>query len=1322
MLATWTFEGPAPLTNSISTSGGSLNLDPNFGAGAIEAIAVHTDAKTIYVGSVNGGVWKTTDADKAIPSWKPLTDFHDSLSISAIAISPIDINEDGTLRGTVTGTTIYAGTGSFSSGGAASGDAIGVLRSTDGLEFKPLDGGEVFSASGLKIRSVVPPSRPDADTRQQIVFVAAVDSTGRKGGVYVSRAAGKNFTKVSGAEGSGLPDAPATHLVYDNSPLGIVQNRVYAAVIGNSIQQGVAGVYTSVFPNKVWTKVTTGIPQRTLDHVERIELAVGRSDGTLYATLLGDGSALRTAVTTGGAMSNRLAVEASDAFREGDAIQIGFVPNTTLKDRARSNSNIVVLEDGDLDLHPGDFLRIVDKEGPFFRRVMANLGGGRIRLTATLPRNVKSGTTVVPFAENATVTGVSGGQLTIDTDPKVAGNQGVEFNWGAGRIVRGRGNERAVALFQSTNRGALWTELPLPQPNGELEENGKTKINAPQTGLHPGNQADTHFSIAVSPVDSNLLFLGGDRQPGTNSAGCPGSEGRLFVGVISPASTGVAGASWDHLVCGRTMADRKPEPPGTPDGVPDTPTAPHADSREIVFASDGSILEASDGGIARFTPVENFASKVGDASQNLGVWSSLAGNLGTIEFYGVAYDSFTNTIFGGAQDNGFPLQSAAGSTQFLEAKGGDGTIPAVLATATGSTRFYTSQGFGVGRQTTSAATSQVTRLSISDAATPSNSLKKFDFVQQWALHEADASRVLTEHPTPVPSTNASRHGSLFELQLQAGMGLVEVRSFSHSTLKTTNMDLSAAQYGFVPADDPTGPNLRNDLIYAGFTQKRNPRARGKLFFRESGTDALAKLRKYRGAGIRDIVVNPLNFKQIIVIDAKGEVWLNSDAPGGRSFKKITGDLKALTGGDIRSVEFVNLTGTAGDEVLLVGGLGGVFQLQADPFQTGLRRFRWKKLGDGFPNVLVTDLHYDRTDDLLLAGTWGRGAWTIKNFKDERGVFPAAATAGASLIAPAGGSRLSQSAVTARGGDFTLALAGTSADDSFLIRRSDANPLLLEAFVNGDAVETGAPIELVSLAQIAVDGLAGDDTLVVDVSNGVIGLPGSDFTEGDVSIRFDGGVGNDTVELVGGPLMTTSSSYNPDEDAGIVLLASSDALGEIQLLDVETLDTVDWLKLATISCRVWAPDWSISQIGLAVCSTHLPIPSRCWIRRGLTHLTALRSSRTERGLRCPQAQTPLSEASASRPARLSAGCLKPVPMPSRVLILGRESPRPPNWWTNCRHSETSPSSRTTRTDLYLILQSNEDYQVTLRSKSKCSMAHSSSQAARRLPVKYSLTSE
>ena len=140
----WEFEGPSPLEHTDSASG--VNLDPNFGGGAIEAPAPHpTNPNIIYAGTVAGGIWRTLTADQRSPFWEPLTDFQKSLSIASIAISPVDINPDGTGKVAFEGKTVYAGTGSFSSGGAAAGDAIGVLRSTDGINFELMKGSAIFA-------------------------------------------------------------------------------------------------------------------------------------------------------------------------------------------------------------------------------------------------------------------------------------------------------------------------------------------------------------------------------------------------------------------------------------------------------------------------------------------------------------------------------------------------------------------------------------------------------------------------------------------------------------------------------------------------------------------------------------------------------------------------------------------------------------------------------------------------------------------------------------------------------------------------------------------------------------------------------------------------------------------------------------------------------------------------------------------------------------------------------------------------------------------------------------------------------------------------
>ncbi len=192
----WDFAGPSPLIHNNNANG--VNLAPNFGAGAIEAIAVNpANTAIVYVGTVAGGVWRTLTADQTNPFWEPLTDFQRSLNISSIAVSPVDINPDGTAKLPFEGKTIYAGTGSFSSGGASVGDAIGVMRSTDGVNFEVTKGSGIFAIENLKIRSIVPLNEFDPQTHKQIVLVAAIDAKGERGGIYRSNDAGETFRKVS---------------------------------------------------------------------------------------------------------------------------------------------------------------------------------------------------------------------------------------------------------------------------------------------------------------------------------------------------------------------------------------------------------------------------------------------------------------------------------------------------------------------------------------------------------------------------------------------------------------------------------------------------------------------------------------------------------------------------------------------------------------------------------------------------------------------------------------------------------------------------------------------------------------------------------------------------------------------------------------------------------------------------------------------------------------------------------------------------------------------------------------------------------------------
>ena len=94
----WRPLGPATIPDGQvdNSAGGSLS---NV-SGRITAIAVDpSDSNTVYVGGAQGGVWKTTNAGDAHPTWKPLTDHQASLAVGSIAIDPVDPD------------TIYVGTG-----------------------------------------------------------------------------------------------------------------------------------------------------------------------------------------------------------------------------------------------------------------------------------------------------------------------------------------------------------------------------------------------------------------------------------------------------------------------------------------------------------------------------------------------------------------------------------------------------------------------------------------------------------------------------------------------------------------------------------------------------------------------------------------------------------------------------------------------------------------------------------------------------------------------------------------------------------------------------------------------------------------------------------------------------------------------------------------------------------------------------------------------------------------------------------------------------------------------------------------------------------
>src|SRR5688572_23921494 len=85
---TWTFEGPAIVQNAQTLNTGDA-LDVNPVAGAVSAVAIHPMNRNIaYIGTANGGVWKTENFLAPKPTWTTSMGAQTSLAVGTLAIDP----------------------------------------------------------------------------------------------------------------------------------------------------------------------------------------------------------------------------------------------------------------------------------------------------------------------------------------------------------------------------------------------------------------------------------------------------------------------------------------------------------------------------------------------------------------------------------------------------------------------------------------------------------------------------------------------------------------------------------------------------------------------------------------------------------------------------------------------------------------------------------------------------------------------------------------------------------------------------------------------------------------------------------------------------------------------------------------------------------------------------------------------------------------------------------------------------------------------------------------------------------------------------------
>jgi hypothetical protein len=480
-------------------------------------------------------------------------------------------------------------------------------------------------------------------------------------------------------------------------------------------------------------------------------------------------------------------------------------------------------------------------------------------------------------------------------------------------------NGHLQEVFRSDDGGASWTSMGVPSPE-----------------IFPGGQGNIHGAIVADPTDPNVVFISGDRQnsPFPNLNGCSNFTANAFRGDASL----LPGNPWQNAVCNGASG-----------------TSPHADSRFMVFA-DGNIVLAGDGGIYRLNDPNNTAG--------MRQWFSANGDIRITEIHSVAYDRVSKIVFAGTQDTGTTMQWALGLfawNEFLQGDGGNVAVDSDQTAHPGTTIRYTSfDHFGFFNRTTwDAANTLVsgpTAVGLNITSGPGTGLTLFQFdpniqfYNPYVLNAIDPSRMLIGT------------GNIYE-SMDRGDSLANL-GFTGFFIGDT-LGASPLAYGGVSLGVPNA-----DVFYVG--------AGPNIFHRVNIGGPITTLSAYPGDFVGGLVIDPQNYQTIYVVDFLNRVWGSFDE--GASWIDLTANLPSLSS-DVRAIEVVSRD-ASGNTVLIVGGLGGVFQM-TNPGSPGAS---WTVLGSGLPNGFVLDLHYyNSTDDVLVAGVFGRGGWTLPGFFQGTGL-------------------------------------------------------------------------------------------------------------------------------------------------------------------------------------------------------------------------------------------------------------------------------------------------------------------------------------------------
>tara|TARA_B100000989_G_scaffold277306_1_gene238159 strand:+ start:75 stop:3185 length:3111 start_codon:yes stop_codon:yes gene_type:complete len=229
------------------------NIGPFRGGRSVSSSGVVGDPLTYYMGTVGGGLWKTTNAGG---EWHNISDdYFETSSVGAVAVSESDNK------------IIYVGMGEHAPRGVTTSYGNGV--------YKSIDEGKTWEHVGLDktqqiSRIIIHPDNP------KVLFVAAqgaINGPTKERGIYKSIDGGKNWKNVLYV--NKLTGASELSIDYNNPEILYATMWNHQRLPWKVISGGDGdGVYKSLDGGESWKKIENGLP----NELGKMAISVSRAN------------------------------------------------------------------------------------------------------------------------------------------------------------------------------------------------------------------------------------------------------------------------------------------------------------------------------------------------------------------------------------------------------------------------------------------------------------------------------------------------------------------------------------------------------------------------------------------------------------------------------------------------------------------------------------------------------------------------------------------------------------------------------------------------------------------------------------------------------------------------------------------------------------------------------------------------------------------------------------------------------------------------------------------------------------------------------------